>query len=142
MKQRARHEIAMKGGSRAGLISRYLRELVEEPDLAPHDPPPCLGEREPRSTVDFRKLARSPRPGRPLDRERVALQAGGVAVPRDRPHVNDLAARLLQRGQRDVVALSPAPRLFAELPLGGLQEILPGRELSLGDGPGPEVFPR
>ena len=63
----------------------------------------------------------TPRPWRPLDREGVAGDRRGVAVPLEGPGVDDLAPLLLHRGQGEEGAGRDDADLLPELPDGGGQ---------------------
>jgi NAD(P)-dependent dehydrogenase (short-subunit alcohol dehydrogenase family) len=55
--------------------------------------------------------------------------------------VDNLAALLLDGGERQEVAVHPLADFLEELPLGGVEAILALVELALGDRPGAQVFP-
>ena len=69
--------------------------FVEQRDLSLMDLAPSIGEIEPGGAVNLRKLPNLARAGWPLQRERVAVNRGGVDVRFDCPNVDQLAARLL-----------------------------------------------
>ena len=73
--------------------------------------------------------------GRPLDRKRVALDGGGIAVALDRPGVHRLAARLLERCERAELPADAATGLLLELAPCRLELALDLFDLTLRDGP-------
>ena len=72
---------------------------------------------------------------RPFHRERVALEGGGVAIALERPSVDDLAAFLLDRFQRQERAGWFQAGLFFKFPLGRRHQIFVGVEFALGNRP-------
>src|SRR5207247_5937328 len=78
--------------------------------------------------------------GTPFEREQVAAELSGIAVAFHRPRLDYLAAALRDRRQRNERALGPTTGLFLELAPRGNQRCLAGRELPLGNRPGPFVL--
>jgi hypothetical protein len=68
--------------------------------------------------INFGKFHLLPRSWRPLHREGVALGGRGIAITFEGPSMNDLAALLLDRLQRDERPGGFYAGFFLELPLG------------------------
>src|SRR5690349_20017580 len=89
-----------RGFFRSGMWSRRRRsqrvECIENRKLPAQKffPRLCFGK--PSRAIDLGKLLRPSRFRRPLERKKVARDAGGVAVALDGPSQNDLSAWLLE----------------------------------------------
>src|SRR4051812_22125233 len=115
-------------------------QLVDQGDLAGVDLPPRLVQAEVPRPVDLGELLVTPRPWGPLDREGVAGDRRGIAVPLEGPDVDELAPPLPHRGQGEERAGRDDADLLPELPDGGGQRVLARPDLALGDRPGPLVL--
>src|SRR5262249_6094418 len=96
--------------------------------------------REPRSPVDFREFALASGPRWPLHGKGVAVEGVGVEVAFDRPHVDELGARLAKGAQGQALPLKPRAGFLLELAFGGGQGILARLVAALGNGPGPRIL--
>src|SRR6202795_2663305 len=72
-------------------------QMIEQGDLAGVDLPACRWQIEPAGAIDLGKFGDPARARRPFEREGVAPDRGGVALARDRPGMDDLAAGLPDR---------------------------------------------
>src|SRR5215470_18025123 len=96
--------------------------------------------REPRRPVDFREFALASGPRWPLHGKGVAVEVVGVEVAFDRPHVDELGARLAKGAQGQGLPLKPRAGFLLELAFGGGQGILARLVAALGNGPGPRIL--
>src|SRR6266567_1253815 len=99
-------------------------------------------DREPLGAVDLGEFLTLAGLGRPFERERVAAELRRVTVAFHRPGVDDLATALRDRRQRDERALGSTAGLLLELAPRGRERLLFRWKLTLGNRPGPFVFPR
>src|SRR5260221_14673839 len=100
----------------------------------------CFGDREPGAAVDFGEALHHARARRPFQLEFVADDVVGVDIALDRKAVDDLAARLLRRRQRQEFAVYRLSRLLGELAARGIEGIFRVAELALWDRPGALIF--
>ena len=126
-----------RGRPEAGRGRReHAVELGQERQLIRDDLAAAGGEIEPLQAVDLGEAARLARAWGPFHREAVAGEAARVEIPFDRPGMDDLAALLLHRRQRDEIAGGDETGFLGELALRGRQEVEARLHQAFGDGPG------
>src|SRR5947209_8179697 len=134
------NERQCEGLSARGTAQRH--QLREQRALRRIELPERYRDREPLGAVDLGEFLTLAGLGRPFERERIAAELRRIAVTLHRPGVDDLATALRDRCQRDERALSPTAGLLLELAPRGRHGLLFRWRLTLGNRPGPFVFPR